>query len=150
MRSHSPQPTRRLAGLAAATALMLVALAARADRLPPKPFVDDDRVYDAPGRTTFKPHHERASAVLPELVRIERDSRARLDSIVVSAQTADPSAAASLARAVQAEKRAHELELLALRAERARRANAPERAALLQHRIDLLRYHRGAVTGGHR
>ena len=150
MRSLSLPPTRRFAGLAAATALMLAALAARADRLPPKPFVDDDRVYDAPGLTTFTPHHEPAELAMPGLARIERDSRSRIDSLAMLARGADPMEAAALARAIQAEKRAHELELLTLRAERARSVHAPERAAMLQRRIDRLRFHRGVMEGGHR
>ena len=150
MRSLSLPPTRALAGLAAATALMLAALAAHADRLPPKPFVDDDRVYDAPGRTAFKPHREPAALAMPSLVRLERDSRSRLDSLFARSLIADPTGAAAIAREIEAEKRAQELELLGLRAERARNANAPERAATLQRRIDLLRFHRGAVRGGGR
>lgn len=109
-----------------------------------KPRVDDDSLYDAPGRTVFVPR----PAAPPFRARIageEAAARAHIAALSVRLAQATPAEAPSLARAIDAAKREHDAHLIEISIERARALGLSSAVAVLQRRLDGL--HSG-VKGG--
>jgi len=103
-----------------------------------KPRVDDDSLYDAPGRTVFAPRR----AATPFKARIageEAAARARIAALSVRLAQATPAEAPSLARQIEAAKREHDAHLMVISIERARALGLSSAVAVLQRRLDDLR-----------
>lgn len=108
-----------------------------------KPFVDDDSLYDAPGRTVFARH--RATPFRAQVAGEEAASRARVADLSARMARASEVDAPALAREIDAAKRAHDVRLVEIRLERARVLGSANAVSKLEARLRDLR---AGVKGG--